>query len=327
MLRRYILCLTMFLLFVANGLTQSRSELSVKRSAIVTYVSSYGGTGGGDIHLKLNDQIKIFQYDNRMRWNNFAAGDPYKPGAVWRIVYSVERNPSTEGGPTILLLWSAAFTGHIMPEDTLEGIVVGMEDAPRWRGIVVESGGRRYLVVINNNPDDHVPDPKISGDVVSRGARVRIMYIGTERWSGNMLSLHATRVTGLNNQTATPRRSQNPTVNGDFATFYTAFRSAVRRRDRAALRGMMSNPIEYSLANPSNITPDRMFGFLDYKGGQGWLALERTLAKGTQPYKLPNSRRPARVAKNSSSGVDEWVIFELSSDGQWKWVSYVFPGD
>ncbi len=70
----------------------------------------------------------------------------------------------------------------------------------------------------------------------------------------------------------------------------------MRKRDRAALRTMMASSFEYG--SGERINSERVFSELDYSGGENWRVLERTLNRGVQPYKLPNSRRPARVAKN-----------------------------
>lgn len=83
---------------------------------------------------------------------------------------------------------------------TLEGVVVDTMDGARWMGIVVESGGRRYEVAIANNPDDHLKDPVVVGDVKKIGTRVKVTYKGSERFGGNEITLHASRIVALSDQ-------------------------------------------------------------------------------------------------------------------------------
>jgi|GEM_PF-2968958 len=135
-----------------------------------------------------------------------------------------------------------------------------------------------------------------------------------------------------------PASGNSPTVgratlSDDWNSFWTSFRTAVRNRDRSALRDMMSNPFEYSGANPSDVNPDSVLRDLDSQRGEGWAALQRTVARIPTSYKLPNSRQPARVVKNplpcSRQPCDytEWIIFQLGTDGRWRWISLIYPGD
>ncbi len=80
---------------------------------------------------------------------------------------------------------------------TLEGVVVDTTGGARWMGIVVESAGKKYVVAIANNSDNHVKDPQVVGEIGTIGTRVRVTYTGTEPWDSDMLALHATRVVRL----------------------------------------------------------------------------------------------------------------------------------
>jgi hypothetical protein len=117
----------------------------------------------------------------------------------------------------------------------------------------------------------------------------------------------------------------------DWPTFFSSFRAAVKNRDREALKIMMSRNFEFR--NDFGVPPDKVFADLDYGNGENWDILEKTIAKGPKPYKLPNTSRPARVAKNLSPCAEKpcryqaWVIFELDKSNQWRWKSMIFPGD
>lgn len=93
---------------------------------------------------------------------------------------------------------------------TLEGVVVDTTGGARWMGIVVESAGKRYVVATSNNPENHVKDPQVVGEVGTVGARVRVTYVGTEPWGSDMLALHATRVVRLGSHSQT-LNSESPT--------------------------------------------------------------------------------------------------------------------
>lgn len=113
--------------------------------------------------------------------------------------------------------------------------------------------------------------------------------------------------------------------------FFNAFRDAVRRRDRAALRSMMVPDFFTSGGvgddNGDGDSRDETFEFWDQPETRGWEALERVSAQGAVPYtSSPNPRRggPSKVAPpiaNSRRAVmresfDWYAIFEFR-DGRW----------
>lgn len=121
------------------------------------------------------------------------------------------------------------------------------------------------------------------------------------------------------------------TQSQDWNSFWNAFRNAVGKRDRAALRMMMASSFEYG--DGERVSSERVFSELDYSGGENWRVLERTLNRAVQPHKLPGSTRPSRVVKNPlpcgkrPCDYTAWAIFELGTDERWRWVSFIFPGD
>lgn len=128
----------------------------------------------------------------------------------------------------------------------------------------------------------------------------------------------------------TERRAGSSSSAGDWQSFWTDFRAAVNKRDRTALRRMMSG--SFGNGNTLNATPNQVFADLDSSDGEGWRALERTIARRPVPFKSPNSSRLARVVKNPlpcgkrPCRYTQWAIFELVN-GRWLWTALIAPGD
>ena len=117
---------------------------------------------------------------------------------------------------------------------------------------------------------------------------------------------------------------------GDWDGFFTALRGAVRRRDRAALQGIMSAQFEY--ANALAVPPNEVFSQLDFDGGTNWTILEKTLAQPVKPFKLADATRPLRSATHPAPcgegcRYQSKVVFEQDPSGQWRWKAMFFPGD
>lgn len=115
-------------------------------------------------------------------------------------------------------------------------------------------------------------------------------------------------------------------------SFFTAFRAAVRGRDRAALKGMMAPDFLFSLGGGDSFGDmrDQAFAFWDAHDGRGWKSLDRTLARGAVPQArwwnhggLPE--RPGRVAPAAANRrgnvdrerVDWYAVFVFHEDGRW----------
>ena len=109
--------------------------------------------------------------------------------------------------------------------------------------------------------------------------------------------------------------------------FFTAFRTAVKKRDRTVLRTMMSSDFFSSPGNDPGI--DAAFKYWDDAGGQGWRTFNRVLNQGTVPMaawwdhgaKRKYISRVAPPAANIRRNIDHAVIdyyafFEFR-DGRW----------
>ena len=109
--------------------------------------------------------------------------------------------------------------------------------------------------------------------------------------------------------------------------FFTAFRGAVKKHDRVALRRMMSSDFFSSGGNSEG--PEAAFQFWDDSSVRGWQAFNRILARGTVSkgtwwdagrkgkYISRVSPPAANIRRNIKRGsVDWYAIFEFR-DGRW----------
>jgi len=107
--------------------------------------------------------------------------------------------------------------------------------------------------------------------------------------------------------------------------FWAAFSTAVRKRDRQALQGMMpSSSFQFYSDNP---TPDQAIKYFDtWDTGRDWLILEQLILKSTDSYRSPNpaDKPPSRVAK-ARRGTDpaaRLAIFNFGNEQRWRWIFY-----
>ena len=106
-------------------------------------------------------------------------------------------------------------------------------------------------------------------------------------------------------------RIQRQNADQSWQQFYSAFRAAVDRRDRASLKRMMARSFETN--GGGEFTPAR---FLAMMKADDWRQLQRSLERGTKP--MSGERRPRRVTSDGRAGAP---IFEFGRDGRWRWVA------
>ena len=107
--------------------------------------------------------------------------------------------------------------------------------------------------------------------------------------------------------------------------FYAAFRRAVDRRDRTALRAMMTADLFSSGGVDNNL--ESAFAYWDESGKRGWPMLSRSLSRGTvpmdlwwnngQPHQYPCRVAPPQVNRKGSPYRGKYAIFEFRDDGRW----------
>jgi len=119
--------------------------------------------------------------------------------------------------------------------------------------------------------------------------------------------------------------NDNRTADRAWTPFFVAFRAAVTKRDRAALRTMMSPDFYSSPGNDAG--PDAAFEFWDDPNVRGWNTLNLVLSRGSVPLAAwwNNGQKPKHISRvappkaNSKRRLrngDWYAIFEFR-DGRW----------
>jgi hypothetical protein len=125
-------------------------------------------------------------------------------------------------------------------------------------------------------------------------------------------------------QSIQPRGPSGPPNQQDWDSFWQAFRAAVQKRDRVALRAMMSPNFEYEF---EQVSPNKALQQLGYRNSQGWSALDNVLSKGAVEYTPPKQwgmKGPVRIAPPAAAGANYTnyrAIFE-KTNGRWRWIGF-----
>jgi hypothetical protein len=135
-------------------------------------------------------------------------------------------------------------------------------------------------------------------------------------------------VIGQPSNNSSSRATLNSAANRAWPAFFSRFRSAIHKRDRKALRQMLSPDLHYSSGHHPTNNLDEAFKYWDES--DGWRGFDRILSQGTVPLgrwwnngSLPE--RPSRVAPaaaNRRINIDRerihwYAIFEFHEDGRW----------
>lgn len=130
--------------------------------------------------------------------------------------------------------------------------------------------------------------------------------------------------------------AQKQTADREWKPFFSAFRIAVKKRDRDALMSMMSRDFYYLSSggdeNGNEDTRDEAFAYWENTGIGAWEALEKVLAQGTTTNKAlrdPDRTWPSRIAPpqaNNRRAIANrsfpwYAIFEFR-DGRWYCVAF-----
>lgn len=238
-------------------------------------------------------------------------------------------NPKHLG--TLLLTLVLPLVAHAQGSKTirhqtqaLEGTVVALAGVSRWAGITVESGGRRYEIQLENFDFPNSGPKVVGGNVMEIGTRVRVLYTSVKSWNDGTLSLNATRVIKLESQAVTQNNPQGKSSqSANWNTFWNAFRDAVRKRDKVALRGMMA--VEFNvLGGVSYPGPDDERG--DVLRSINWNHLDEAIRTGVGPLQritFLGHSKTIRQAPPLIKDVGMVAIFEMSG-GRWRWSDWYF---
>jgi hypothetical protein len=105
-------------------------------------------------------------------------------------------------------------------------------------------------------------------------------------------------------------------ANAKWQSFYTSFRAAVNKRDRAAMLRMMPDDF---FDGGGGDTASQWLGFIDNNARKGsWRDLQKSFAQGTIVERHPNTVGiPTRVTK------DNRYYFEFRKDQKWYFAGVV----
>ena len=135
---------------------------------------------------------------------------------------------------------------------------------------------------------------------------------------------------------APAQRSTAASAQRAWAPFFRTFRAAVKRRDREALRGMMSGDFYFHSSggddNGDGDSRDEALEYWTVTHLTGWEALEKTLASGAVPntaLRTPENRRPSRVAPPAAgnrravrlNAFEHYAVFEFR-EGRWYCIAF-----
>ncbi|MBI1760534.1 MAG: hypothetical protein HYR56_03770 [Acidobacteria bacterium] len=202
---------------------------------------------------------------------------------------------------------------------TITGIVIEYEIGAHGDTTVVEAGGKTYTFCLGC-PGKIKDSPQIIGDQdIKVGTRVKVDYVGA-KWSAasKTYDVKAVRVTNLKGTSGNV--ATNP-EQGDWATFWPAFRAALQQRDRAAIRSMISAGFEW--AGDGQVNSAQVIRNMD-TGLVPWQRILKSVTGGVVNCRPKDSscwNFSGRQAKRTIK--PETLVFELGTDARWKWARLV----
>lgn len=135
----------------------------------------------------------------------------------------------------------------------------------------------------------------------------------------------------------TTRPAQTSSAQKAWVPFFAAFRVAVKKRDRVALKEMMRRDFFYTLGHHASDQRDAAFNYWDGEKSRGWKAFDRVLAKGavpttdkefsSTPGELQGPMRVAPPAATKPSAfrrnlIDWYAVFEFTDD-RWYCITFI----
>lgn len=108
------------------------------------------------------------------------------------------------------------------------------------------------------------------------------------------------------------RESSSAAAEREWPSFWQSFRTAINKRDRAALKGML--PSRFETNGGGDYSPEKWIRLMDTN--KLWSDVQKKAALGTKPY--PSDRRPWRITNDEEQGA---LMFAFGKDGKWRWVA------
>lgn len=211
----------------------------------------------------------------------------------------------------VAFLPSSIFAQSARNIQTIEGIVVDRTGGIRWQGIVVESQGRRYEVPINDAANPEREPKVVRGDIWNTGTSVRVTYYTSKKFVG----IIPTSVVEVNNSLVAQRATRGSASAGDWQSFWSSFRAAVRNRNRNKLETLMSR--SFVLGGGMLRTRSERISFLNDLSKSEWGRLDVAIRQGA----VFDSGCDCRA---TNAGVR--LEFRLEN-GKWRWVEAWFSGN
>lgn len=218
---------------------------------------------------------------------------------------------------TVLLVLAFAFMaspqtalGQRTKVQSLEGVVSDSWIASKGKVIIVDSGGSKYWFSLANL---YFGKDVVSEDATEIGARVKVTYKSLTRSRDGSYEGTPLRVVSLTNSSASQKtNSQSTTALEEWDKFWPAFRTAVKKIDRMAIKRMIANP--FDSGGGGDYSPDKWIRFLDEE--KAWGEIQRSVASGTKPFEeySRDIGKPSRVTNRRH------LIF-VFSNGRWRWAA------
>jgi hypothetical protein len=160
------------------------------------------------------------------------------------------------------------------------------------------------------------PAVVIGGDISRPGTRVSVTYrrLDKSEMDANYYTGTAVKIEVLTSGNTV--RKINVAAHNNWNLFWSDFRTAVRNRDRVALRAMMS--ADFSSWYKFDATPDEAIRLIDRNNG--YSHIEGILNKPFESYYC-GDQSCRQVPANAGEGYEGWyVVFQKGKDGRWRWL-------
>lgn len=186
---------------------------------------------------------------------------------------------------------------------TIEGVVIEAWQSIHSYNVAVKSNGSRYefCTQCQGGIDD---SPQIIGDNISKpGTLLRITYSKIEHFKTykgeSAFGIEARRIVELGNMPGTQK--------GNWSSFWNAFRIAVIKQDRLALKRMIGDHFD----GDASSTPDGVIRRIDEE--HLWSKIKKSVTTGTKLFAIQGRETN-----------DGFLIFNMMH-GRWYWDG--FAGD
>lgn len=161
--------------------------------------------------------------------------------------------------------------------NVLDAIVVEFSEGGSGSSLIVTASGVKYGFCLYGNCGAPMT---VVGQVTQKGTKVRIWYKSRRRNSDGSIALVATRVESLTSSNPSGQGSQT-SASKTWPTFWTEFTSAVKAKNRTALKGLMASESEF-FPGSGNTGRDDWLDML--RDSNMWKDVQKSISKGVMNY-------------------------------------------